>query len=435
MPIDLLSYTKDQITDEVISSIGALIDENFSVTKNAISSTLPTILKGIITRGDTTQNATALRKFINEQTIGTDSISTLLNANTKEKKESFLSEGSGIIDFLFGSAKSTLLNNISTRAGLESNISDVLSQALAPIALNAVSKLAAKENFSDEQLGKYLDSQKGIFTDNTDNSNHVKKKEHTDYKEESSNGIGWIKWLLPLLLIGAVVFWLLNRESNPTKSTEKVKPIEQVKTKTTADNQTITERATTENTYPENSAFRFDAKGNIIDADGRIIAKAGEFSEIDGYYTDAEGRKIGLASKIGTAINGAAAKTADTFKGVFTGLFKSKNKIGNTYTLSEIEFDDKSHKITSFSKNEVEGLASALKSLPGAKIQVQVHSADGGNKNQSKEFTKLRAQVVRDMLVTLGVSKNQISFKGMGQEILSKAKTERVEIMVKQTVD
>lgn len=64
-----------------------------------------------------------------------------------------------------------------------------------------------------------------------------------------------------------------------------------------------------------------------------------------------------------------------------------------------------------------------------------MHSNDGDNDKQNKEFTKLRAEVVRDMLVTLGVDKKQISFKGMGKEDASKASGEKVEIMVEQTVD
>ncbi len=448
MSINLLSFVKDQISDEAISSIGSLIGENSSVTKNAISSALPTILKGIINRGDTTQNATALRKYIGEHNLGTNAISALLGANTKDKKESFLSKGSGIIDFLFGSAKSSLLNNMSNAVGLASGKSNMLSQAIAPIALSAVSKLAATENFSDEQLGKYLDSQKGIFADHTvSNTSHTNKEVKTErvvHHEESGTGMGWLKWLLPLLLIGGLIWWFLGRGSNPTDTVERTpkveqvvkQPVEQVTTKTVESvNKTVGETAAVENKYAGNADFRFDANGNIIDANGNIISKAGEFSEINGYYTDAQGRRIGLVSKIGTAISGAAVKTADTFKNVFTGLFKSKEKIGNKYTLSEIEFDDESHKITNFSKNEVEGLASALKSLPGAKIQVQVHSTDGDNNKQNKEFTNLRAEVVRDMLVTLGVGKKQISFKGMGDENPTKASAEKVEIMVEQTAN
>ena len=44
--------------------------------------------------------------------------------------------------------------------------------------------------------------------------------------------------------------------------------------------------------------------------------------------------------------------------------------------------------------------------------------------------SKKKAEVVHDMLVTLGVSDNQISFKGMGDGDATKAAAGKVEIMV-----
>jgi len=168
---------------------------------------------------------------------------------------------------------------------------------------------------------------------------------------------------------------------------------------------------------------------------GKILAAKGQYKEMDGYYVDNEGKKIGLLSKIGAAVSGVATKTADGFKKVFSNLFKGKEKVGSTYLLTKIEFDDTSHKITDFSKGEVEGLASALKEMPDAKIKVQVYSNDGKDDKENKEFTKMRANVVHDMLVTLGVKENQISFEGMGKKDAAKAAAEKVEIRVEQTAE
>jgi len=463
---NLLTYVKNQISDEAISSIGSMIGENSSATKSAISSALPTILKGIINRGDTTQNIGALKKFMSDQNIGSDSISNLLSANDATKRDSFLSNGAGVTDFLFGSAKSTLLGNIGRASGLASSKSSSLVNAVAPLALSFVSKYAKGENFTDEQFANYLDGQKKFVSNDSTRRNetvHARETrttapERVVHHEERSSGGGFLKWLLPLLLIGALAWWFLGKGTN-TATTDKNKMEESSvttdnKTETRAERET-TSATTTTSTEVSNvvnrkmedgtklatnaaeplSGLRIDEHGNIIDGDGNIVAKSGEYSEKDGYYVDANGNRIGLLDKIGKAISGAATKTAEAFKDVFTGIFKSKEKVGSTYTLDRIVFDNTSHKITDFSKNEVEGLASALKALPGSKIQVQVHSNDGDSDKQNQEFTKLRAEVVRDMLVTLGVDKKQISFKGMGKEDASKATGEKVEIMVEQTVD
>lgn len=454
---NLLNYVKNQISDEAISSISSMIGENSSVTKSAISSVLPTVLKGIINRGDTTQNVGVLNKFISDQKIGGDIVSNLLSADNQSKRDSFLSKGAGVTDFLFGSAKSTLLGNIGKASGLASGKASSLTNAIAPLALSYVSKYAKGEKFTDGQFANYLDSQKNLISDHSTTRNEtVHTKETKAYTadravhhEERSSGGGFLKWLFPLLLIGALAWWFGGRGCN-TPAMEDTTKVEEPAVKTAPAAQrtrTVTETTTTADRKVEEvtkietssvdavSGLRIDENGNIVDANGNIIARSGEYSEKDGYYVDASGKRIGLLNKIGKAIGGAATKTADAFKDVFTGIFKSKEKVGSTYSLARIVFDDESHKITNFSKNEVEGLANALKALPGSKIQVQVHSNDGDSDKQNKEFTKLRAEVVRDMLVTLGVDKKQISFKGMGKEDAAKASGEKVEIMVEQTVD
>ncbi len=184
------------------------------------------------------------------------------------------------------------------------------------------------------------------------------------------------------------------------------------------------------------TTFSINAAGDLLDGDGKLIAKAGEFSKKDGYYVDANGEKLGLFKKVGKAIEGAAGavagaatKSAEKMKEVFSGLFKSKEKVGSTYMMSKIVFDEESHRITDFSKGEVEGLAAALKAMPDAKIQVQVHG-DAGN-----SVTGKRADVIKAMLVTLGVNKKQISSKGMGDGDAAKAAAGKVEIQVEQTVE
>lgn len=162
--------------------------------------------------------------------------------------------------------------------------------------------------------------------------------------------------------------------------------------------------------------FAIDADGNLTKG-GKIIAKVGEFKEMDGYYVDASGKKLGLIGKVGKAIGaaataaggavaGAAEKSVDAIKGAFATAFDKKDS-GYSFGLSNIKWEEGGHKITSFSKNEVMGIAAALKANADGKIEVQVNGAD-------KSLAKKRAQVIHDQLVTLGVANGQISAKGMG---------------------
>lgn len=186
--------------------------------------------------------------------------------------------------------------------------------------------------------------------------------------------------------------------------------------------------------------YYIDTKGNLVDEKGNVTFKAGSFTEKDGYYVDQNGNKLGrMLGKIGDMIKGAAedvagavGKGAEAFAGAFTGLFSKKDKVGSTYTLQQIDFNAENHRIEKFSKDEVVALANSLKAYPDAKIQVQVHTNDGKDDGANKKLSSLRAKVVEDMLITLGVNKKQISAKGMGSENTAKATSGKVEIMVEK---
>ena len=110
---------------------------------------------------------------------------------------------------------------------------------------------------------------------------------------------------------------------------------------------------------------------------------------------------------------------------LFTKLISKEEGVASYYTLSDLEFNEENHRISSYSKAEVEGLAQALIENEEGRIIVQAFTSDGANEQENKELSETRAMVVLDMLVTLGVAKHQIHSEGMGtgeNTILIKAK-------------
>ncbi|MDA7501907.1 OmpA family protein, partial [Chitinophagales bacterium] len=364
-----------------------------------------------------------------------------------------------------------------------------LLSAAMPAALSGLMSFASggSESTSTERI-----------TTHTETTEHVRES-------DGGGGMGWLKWLLPLLLLAGAAWFFLGRCDGSCKAKDGVKTESKVDgheghnhakgdhsghdhgnkaagAATTsgaagsagysvdgagnlvdADGNIIAKRGTfrvddkgnvtgrkgeslgkiggttagsteagkIKSTVGDAKSIHVDATGNLVDGKGKVLAKAGEFSEKDGYYVDKNGNKLGaILKKIGEAIGGAAEKTADFFSDTFGGMFKKKEAVGSTYTMSNIQFEDAGHKITNFSKNEVQGLAKALQSDTNAKIQVQAHTTDGGK--DAKKISNLRAQVIHDMLVTLGVPDKQISHKGMGDSDAGKAAAEKVEIMIEK---
>lgn len=206
----------------------------------------------------------------------------------------------------------------------------------------------------------------------------------------------------------------------------------------------------------QQKAFYVDADGNLLNKKGDLVKKAGEFKLEGGFYVDNKGQYIqrdidkakeklntkvdetkdklkNATAKSKEAIKLAANRTTESVTQNFNKLFNTK-AVGTIYPLPDIKFDKDSHRITNFKKEDVEGLAASLKDNPASRIQVQVYTADAKSRSANKKVSVLRADVVKQMLVTLGVNDDQISSKGMGlpTEDAAKAVANAVEVVVEQ---
>ena len=206
----------------------------------------------------------------------------------------------------------------------------------------------------------------------------------------------------------------------------------------------------------QQKAFYVDADGNLLNKKGELVKKAGDYKMEGGFYVDNNGQYIqrnidktkekinstvdetkgklkNAATNTKKAMTLAANRTTESVKSNFNELFNTK-AVGTIYPLPDIKFDPKSHRITNFKKADVEGMAASLKDNPASRIQVQVYTADAKSRGKNKEISKLRADVVKNMLVTLGVKEEQISSKGMGlpTEDAAKAVANAVEVVVEK---
>lgn len=253
----------------------------------------------------------------------------------------------------------------------------------------------------------------------------------------TSNLFGTIKRLLPFLALAGMALIVVNCKSEVSSKKQQ-------------------------------KAFHVNADGDLLNNKDEVVKKAGEFKLEGGYYVDNSGepikrnidkakekinKKVGDAKeKLSTAAdntkaavsnaadntkaavsNAAASLSKDNVQAKFNKMFNTK-AVGTAYALHDIAFDKESHRITAMSKEEIEGMAAALKEHPESRIQVQVHTADGKNPADCKKISGLRAEVVKDMLVTLGVSADQISAKGLGLTTsdAAKAVANAVEVVVEE---
>ncbi len=473
---NLLNSVKAVMSDNVVDKLASLVGSNSAVTKTALTSMLPSLMKGIISKGSSQTGASSLLSMIKDHDLGSGTLSNLSSSlGGGDSSKSFMDKGAKLNEAIFGSD----LSKVTTPQGMDAGASSKLMNLATPILMGSIGKVVKTDNLDAKGLQSYLGSQKMKVVDHASARQTATSATTATSDRVQKSGGSIMRWLIPLFFLLAAGWFFTqylgdkkaaDTQAEATTATEQ-KMRNNVSTSTathTHSDGTVHKGAAHEGSHKTgtvagaakdaaNSAagavagaagtvagaagavaggaagLTVDADGNLL-KDGKLFLKAGEFSVKDGEYFDKDGKSLGLLQKVGKAIGdagkavggavgdagkavggavaGAAGKTADAFKDVFGGMFKKKasGTAVAAYSLSDIVFDSESHKITTFSKNEVMGLAAALKATPDAKIKVQVSSSDGGD----KKVTKQRAQVVHDMLVTLGVADKQISAEGMG---------------------
>ncbi len=444
MALNLLDLVKGQLNDSVIQGLSRAVGINLPETNSALATIIPSLLGGLVNKGANETGANALMNLIksgNHDGSILNNFSNLLG--DLNGIDQLKNAGSGILSTLFGNKQNTILDLITANTSIGKPASSNLMSLLAPMVMGLVGKQIKTDNLDVKGIVNMFSSQKSILEKVLPTSfaselglaaPHITTPKVAP-KTEKKKGMNWLVWALPLALL-AVGGYIFLRGFNTDVSIKK-----------------------------QQNAFYVDANGNLLDKRGELVKEAGEFQLVDGYYVDNTGaqiqrkidetkEKLNVASdKTKEAINNAADKTknaldnaVDQTKGAvsnaavvttaaaketFNKLFNTK-AVGTAYALSQITFDPNSHRITDMVKEEVEGLAEALKEHPESRIQVQVHTADGKNTAENKKISDLRAEVVKNMLVALGVDAKQISSKGLSSKEETKAAANIVEVIVEQ---
>ncbi len=478
MAINLLNLVKGQLNETVIGKMSQIAGAKHSETTSAIDTILPALMGAVVNKGSDKSGAGALLNMINSGNHDGSMFSNLAGLlGDAGKTSAMMGVGKTLVSSLLGNRQSSILDLITNRTSLGRNASSSLMSMLAPMIMGMIGKQVKSSNLDARGLMKMLSGQRsiveqalpagfssalGLAADNrakstsSSSTNTTRTTTEPERKKDRSGGI--MRILLPLLVLGLLGYFLSRSCANETTAAG-----DRLQSKYTID----------------------AATGNLVDKKGKVIKNAGEFREVDGYFVDNQGAKIqgkidvakekintaadktkekvgeiteNTKEKIGDAtanakeaIGNATDKTKDALtntgdkiasattitsaaaKENFAKLFNTK-AVGTAYQLTDITFDPESHRITNMSKEEVEGLAAALKEYPDARIQVQAHTADGKNAIENKSISKLRAEVVKDMLVTLGVDAKQISSKGLGlkSEDAAKAVANAVEVIVQE---
>ncbi len=457
--MNLLDSVKGVMTNAVVDKAASALGIENGMMKSALKLALPAIIGGLINKGSSESGAGGLIDLFKNGGFGDSNNGDLVGVLGDEaKRGGMLETGADLLGTIFGNNQSGILDMILKATGIGKSGGSSILSFLAPIVINKLAGIVFGEKMSASGLSKYLGNQKsdimglvpGMSTllggSSAVNETVGAVSGSSNNNDDSGGGIGFLKYLLPLLFLGAIGYWWMNKDkaattdidTTKTEITTGQKDVEPKKVITTSrDNETKVSTGET----AAITGYSVNANGDIVDENGKVLFANGT------YELDAKGNLINkvnkrivlpaasisrdLGDKISSILSGLSTTvTMEDMKSIFGDMIMKKST-RTSYGLSNIEFNKEDHKISNFSKAEVMGLAEALKENVDGKIEVQVHTADGKSEKESDKLSDTRANVIRDMLVTLGVNKNQISAQGMGDSNKEKAKSGKVEIVIK----
>ncbi|MEO5582189.1 MAG: OmpA family protein [Saprospiraceae bacterium] len=411
MAINLLEILQTQVGGELAGQASKFLGESESNTSKAVSAIFPTLLGSLVGKGSSESGARGILDFLKSNNIDgsiLDNLSGLFSGG--QSTDSLLNSGSGILKFLVGDKLGSIVDVISNVAGVKTGSSSSLLKMASPLLIGFIAKVIKEKSLDALGLKNLLASQKefiakgipsalstvlGFGNMGAGTSSSTSRSSNT---RSNDNGNNMMKWLLPLILVGALALWFgrkgCNKEMSAPAVTETLD-----KAKAVADSIAMAAKHVSDSIAATISRLRLP--GGI-----ELNTKRGSFTD-----------------KIATYLIDSTAKL-DPKMAVF--IFDGVN------------FKSGSDSLTAESNTQLDELVNVMKAFSKVFVKVVGHTDNVGDAAMNKKISDMRAKSVKSYLVSQGVPGRRIETAGMGSASpvgdnstdAGKAANRRVEVLV-----
>jgi outer membrane protein OmpA-like peptidoglycan-associated protein len=414
--MNLFDTLNEAMTDEVVSKIAKLTDEEPTKTKKAIDGIFCTLIAGLVRRTGSTMSVNMLYNQIQKGNQGGELIGDVMSyLNKKDKLDAILKTGDGLVSQIFPAYKSPLISMIGTYAGIKKNSSTMYSSLATPILIDAVSREISNNKMDVDALTTYLaDHHESLF-----------KRTPEELVEK----------MIPQLGLQE----LLSPKFSSTKRVIAPKPAS-VKPKSTGGVANATPQVTeTEEEEESSESSAFPVKWLLIFL-VVIAAAAGGYYYYQNYYVPSQAAAsqdettvigdslttdtAGTAGIDSVAIKDSAAKAATTApapsavaggsltKELDPYLTDKTKPVGQIFTMKDVAFVKGTQALDDKSATSINELAELMKKYPKMQIRIQGHSTDAVGLDNKVMATK-RAFAIKKRLLVAGITDTRIDAIGI----------------------
>ncbi len=402
--MNLIELLKNEVSDKVISSLSQKAGVSEDQVKTGFSAGIPAILAGILKNGAGGNLGFLSNILPGIPGSGTDNNPTdLLNVS----EDSLLEKGKSLLGGLFGNDTSTVTNALSSSAGLSPEKSTGLLAMIAPLVTGFISKIMAGKGWGiSDLLSKIFESKADITAalpsglgDSLGLANlkmpnveipkvdlpkvEIPKAPPLKYGNipEQKSGGGFLKWLIPLLIILIAGWWLLGRSGCNGSKREA----------TTA-----------------------ALSSNLDSIGSNINSSAGKLNEAGDFVRDL-GAPITKKLPDGTEISIGE----NSVENRLISFIEDKNKpVDKTtwFTFDRLYFETGKTTLKPESQTQLSNIAAILKAYPNVHLKMGGYTDNTGDAALNKKLSNDRANAALQELVKLGTETNRLSAEGYGPE-------------------
>lgn len=402
MAINLLETLQSKLGSSLAEHSATFFNEEKENTGKAVNGTFAAILAGMIQKVSNEKGAKALHKTLKNDDAEDYDIENIFN-RSPQTVNGLVNKGTHFLPSIYPGRQREATNSVAADSGIRKLTSSKMMKVCAPLLLGVVGKHVQENNLDADGLKSLLNAQKDSvkaavprdFIEQSELSafgwekkavvveekpKKVKKEKKVKepkvekvtapiVEESTGGGLGFLKWLLPILIAIGVIWYVLNRVACGTV-TDKVAatmatPTEAVKEVVQAPVAAVT------NVFGKISDVGMEALNKITFASGSVGSQMMDF------------------------IKGGAAGE---------GRFKFNN----------LNFASGSAVIDAASQVEVDNLAAILNAYTDVNVKIEGYTDSQGNPDSNQTLSQQRAQAVLNTLVAAGIGDSRMSAEGFG---------------------
>jgi len=387
-PGNLIETIHGYLTPSVVRSASSIVGESESSTTNALHSTVPALLGGLLNSSSTQEGAEGLAGMVQEGGYGAAAENPASLFAGGSTTSSAMSAGQSMVGKIFGDKASAVSDHIASSSGVKPSSASALMSLLAPLTLGTVWKMAGPQGQNGSGIANLLRGQEKEIT------------------QAAPSGLSHI----------------LGFGGRPVSASAPAEVYEGQERATAPPRDAILEQERRATRVP---SAHFESRPTSGPPRWLPLLLIGLIAVGLLAYFMARGRgtvrHVGAGSPVGLSRvslpgGGNLSVPRGSMNYNLASYLATGNNAPRTFVFDNLNFETGSAQLTPDSNQTVSNLSTILKAYPNTHIQLAGHTDNTGTAQANQQLSLDRANAVKAMLVNGGIDGNRISTVGYGQD-------------------